>query len=79
MVNLRINLEEEVWKKSLCQRIRAVGREAWKDGFKNIEIEHEYVRMKECHRKEIFQMAVLVLRLMVRGGCLSVSGSETMH
>ena len=35
MVNLRMNVEEEVWKKFICERIREVGREAWKDGFKN--------------------------------------------
>ena len=32
MVNLRMNVEEEVWKKCICERIRVVGREAWKDG-----------------------------------------------
>ena len=37
MVNLVMNVEEEVWKKCICERIGEVGREAWKDGFKNIE------------------------------------------
>ena len=46
MVNLRINVEEEVWKKCICERIPEVGREAWKDGFKKTEREQEYVKMK---------------------------------
>ena len=37
MVNLRMNVEEEVWKKCICERIQEVGREACKGGFKNSE------------------------------------------
>ena len=37
MVNLRINMEEEVCKKCICERIREVGRDAWKDEFNNTE------------------------------------------
>ena len=62
MVNLRVNVKEEVWKKCICERIWEVGRVAWKDGVKNTEREREYVRMKECPRRESFQMAVLVLK-----------------
>ena len=54
MVNLRRKVEGEVWKKCICERIREVGREAWKDGFKNTEREKEYVRMKESPRRESF-------------------------
>ena len=57
MVNLslRMNVEEEVWKKRICERIREAGREAWKDGFKNTERKKEYVKKrKECHRRERF-------------------------
>ena len=39
MVNLRMNVAEEVWKKCICERIREVGRESWKGGFKNTERE----------------------------------------
>ena len=46
MVNPRMNVEEEVWKKCICERIREMGRVAWKDGFKNTEREKEYVKMK---------------------------------
>ena len=38
--------KDEVWKKHICERIREVGRKAWKDGFKNTEREKEYVKMK---------------------------------
>ena len=46
IVNLRMNVEEKVWKKCICERIQEVGREAWKDGFKRTAREREYVRMK---------------------------------
>ena len=36
MVNLTMDVEE-VWKKGICERIQEVGREVWKDGFKNTE------------------------------------------
>ena len=39
MVNLRMNVEEEVWKMCICERIQEVGSEAWKDGFKKTERE----------------------------------------
>ena len=43
---------EWVTEKTLIQQSRMssriqMGREAWKDGFKNTEREKEYVRMKE--------------------------------
>ena len=47
MVNLSMNVEEEVWKKYICDRTQDVGRDALKDGFNNTEREKEYVRMKE--------------------------------
>ena len=31
IVNIRMTVEEEIWKKYICERIREVGREAWKD------------------------------------------------
>ena len=40
---LRINAEKE---KCICERIREVGRETWKDGLNNTEREKEHVRMK---------------------------------
>ena len=50
-----------------------MGREAWKDGFKNTERKKEYVNMKECPRRERFSDGHVgaKVRLMVRG-------SETM-
>ena len=38
-VNIRMNVEEEVWKKCICEIIQEVGRDAWKDGVKNTERE----------------------------------------
>ena len=80
MVNLKMHVEEEVWKKRICERIQEVGREAWKAGFKDIEREHEYVKMKKCHGRERFSDGSVgaKVRLMVSGGCLPASGSETM-
>ena len=77
MVNLRINVEEEVWKKCICERIQEIGREAWKNKFKNTESEKEYVRTKECPRRESFADGSVgaKVRLMVLGGCLPVRGS----
>ena len=40
-VNPRMNVEEEVWNQCICERIREVGRETWKDGFTNTERETE--------------------------------------
>ena len=78
MVNLRMNVEEEVWKKRICEKIQWVGREAWKDGFKYTERAKEYVKMKECHRRDIFSDGSVGarVRLVVRRGCLPVNGQE---
>ena len=80
MVNLRRNVEEEVWKKYICERIQEVGKEAWKDVFKNTKRGKEYVRMKECPRRKSFADGGVgaKVRLMVREGCLPVRGSGTM-
>ena len=40
----------ELWKKHICNRIREVGKQAWKNGFNDTEREKEYVQMKECPR-----------------------------
>ena len=66
-----MNVEEEVWKKRTCERIREVGREAWKDGFRNTEREKEYVKMKECLRRERFSDGSVGAKvwLMAGGGC----------
>ena len=46
MVNLGMNVEQEGWKKYICERIQGSRRRAWKDGFNDTEREKEYVRMK---------------------------------
>ena len=78
MANLGMNVEREGWKKYICERIQESGRRAWKDGLNDIEREKEYVRMKESPRNESFADGSVGarVRLMVRGGCLPVRGSE---
>ena len=81
MVNLVINVDEEGWKKYICERIQECGRRAWKDGFNDTEREKEYVRMKESPRNKSFadgSFGARRVRLMVGGGCLPVRGSERM-
>ena len=48
---------------------RQMDIESWKDMFKNTEREKEYVRMKECPRRESFSYGTVgaKVRLMVRG------------
>ena len=43
MVNLRMNVEREGWKKYICERIQESGRRAWKYDFIDTEREKEYV------------------------------------
>ena len=79
-VNLWVNVEREGWKKYICEIIQESGRRALKDSFNDTEREKEYVRMKESPRNESFAdggVGVRV-RLMVRGGCLPIRGSERM-
>ena len=46
------------------------------NGFNDTEREKEYVQMKECPRNESF--ADGKVRLIVRGGCFPVRGSDRM-
>ena len=76
MVKLGMKVNGEFWKKHICSRISEVGKQVWKNGFK----EKEYVQMKECPRNESFADGNVGagVRLMVRGGCLPVRGSDRM-
>ena len=80
MVNLRRNVDGERWKKYIAERIQECDRRAWKDGFNDTEREKEYVQMKESPLNESFADGSVgaKVRLMVRGGCLLVRGSERM-
>ena len=80
MVNLWMNVDGEGWEKYICERIQEGGRRALKDGVNDTEREKEYVRMKENQRNESFadRSFGAGVRLMVRGGCFSVRGSERM-
>ena len=80
MVSLGMNMDRKVWKKYICERIQEVGRQSWKNGFNDTEREKEYVETKRCPRNESFTDGSVGarVRLMVRGGCLPVRGSERM-
>ena len=52
MAKLGMNVNGEFYKKHICNRIREVGKHAWKNSFNDIEREKEYVQMKECPRNE---------------------------
>ena len=80
MVSLGMKMDRKVWKKYICERIQEVGRQSWKNGFNDTEREREYVEMKRCPRKESFADGSIGarVRLMVRGGCQPVRGSERM-
>ena len=80
MVKLGMNVNGEFWKKHICNRIREVVKQAWKNGFHDTEREKEYVQMKECPRNESFTDGNVGAgaRVMVTGRCLPVRGSERM-
>ena len=66
--------------RSICERIQESGKRARKDWFNDTEREKEYVRMTGSPRNESFADGSVGarVRLMVRGGCLPVRGSERM-
>ena len=78
IVNIGMNVDEEGRMKYICARIQEGSRRAWKDCFNDTEREKEYVRMKESPRNKSFADGSIGtgVRLMVRGGCLFVRGSE---
>ena len=53
----------EFWKKHICSRIREVGKQVWKNGFNDSFADGN---------------VGAGVRLMVRGGCLPVRGSDRM-
>ena len=80
MESLGLKTDRNVWKKYICEIIQGVGRQSWKYGFNDTEREKAYVEMKSCGRNESFANGSVGarVRLMVRGGCLPVRGSEMM-
>ena len=80
MVGLGMKMDRKVWKKYICERIQEGGRQSWKIGFNDTEREKEYVEMKRCPKNESFADGSVCARvkLMVKGGCLLVRGSEMM-
>ena len=80
MGSLGMKIYRNVWKKYICERIQEGGRQSWKNGFNDTERKKGYVEMKRCPRNERFADGSVgaKVRLMVRGGCLPVRGSERM-
>ena len=80
MVSLVMKMDTKEWKKYISERIQEVGREVWRNAFNETEREKEYVKMKRCPRNDSFADRSVGdrVRLMVRGGCLPVRGSERM-
>ena len=75
-----MNVDRNVWNKCICERIQEASREAWNNGFNETEREKECVQMKRCPRNANFADVSVGarVRLMVRGGCVPVRGSERM-
>ena len=61
-------------------RIMEDGKQVWKNGVNDTEREKEDLQMKECPRNESFADGNVGagVKLMVRGGCFPVRGSERM-
>ena len=78
MVSLGMKMDRKGWKKYISERIQEVGREAWKNGFNEIEREKDHVKMKRSPRNESFADGSVGtgVGLMVRGGCFPVRWSE---
>ena len=60
MVDLGINVDGEVWKTYVCERIQECGRRVWKGGFNDTERGKEYVRKKKFQEMKVLQMEMLV-------------------
>ena len=69
-------MDEKVWKRYACESRKAVGKETWKEGVNNAG------RKKMCRWKKSQSFANgsigAGIKLMVRGGCVRVKGSERM-
>ena len=50
-VKLRINVNEEFWKKHICNRIREVGKQVCKNGFNNTEREERVCKNERMFKK----------------------------
>ena len=74
MENLGIHVEREGWKKYICERIQESGKRVWKDGFNDTVCTNE----RKAKKWKFCRWKCARVRLMVRGGCLPIRGSERM-
>ena len=72
------NVDRKVWKQYICERVQGVGREVWNNGFNETETKKEDMHMKIWPMNESFGdgSAGVRVRLIVRGGCLTVVGPQ---
>ena len=78
---LGMKYDINVWKKTLVGRSQEYGRRQWRNGFGINEREQQYVHMKSQPNNEKYANGSVGarVRLMVRGGCLPVRGSNEME
>ena len=76
-----IKYDRNVWKKTLVSRIQEYDRRQWRNCFSINERELQYVHMKSQPNNEKYANSSVRARvkLMVRGGCLPISGSKIME
>ena len=55
IMNLRMNVEEEVWTKYICERIHEVGKVALKDGLNDTEMGKIYEDEGMSEKREFFR------------------------
>ena len=76
MVMLGMKSDKNVWKKTLVARIHEDDRRQWRNSFGINEREQQYVHMKSQPKNEKSANGSVGarVRLIVRGGCLPVTG-----
>ena len=74
---LGMNVNEKQMEKACASKIMYVGCITWMNSCGNSDRAHEYLSKKQCHRNEkyIDGSVGAMVRMMVRGGCLTVRGS----
>ena len=76
MAMLGMKYDINVWKKTFVASIQEYGRRRWRNDSGINEREQQYVHMRSPSTNEKYANGSVVVRLMVRGGCLRVRGSK---
>ena len=81
MAMLGMKYDRNVWKKTFVARIQEYDIRQWRNGFGINKREQQNVHMKSQpkHEKYTKGRVEAIVRLMVRGGCLPVRGSEGLE